>query len=157
MATGQPQDIEGFIFNRRRVEKVPRGNLSKTIVAFVNLLFLQSSSDALNRLGSDSNGRLGGVREWDKNKLDQEQERAREREKRLVKEKERREGKEGLQQDRPKERSLEKKAPAVKSLEDLFKKTAAAPAIYWKPLSEEQIKQKIEARNKKIMEAQIMR
>merc|ERR1719317_1731296 len=56
--------------------------------------YQESSTDALNRLGSDSNGRLGGVREWDKNKLDQEQERAKEREKRLVREKERREGKE---------------------------------------------------------------
>jgi len=138
----------------------PQGNPKTLKVSFSTeeelKKYQESSSDALNRLGSDSNGRLGGVREWDKNKLDQEQERAREREKRLVKEKERREGKEG-QQDRPRERSLEKKAPAVKSLEDLFKKTAAAPAIYWKPLSEEQIKQKIEARNKKIMEAQIMR
>jgi len=138
----------------------PQGNPKTLRVSFSTeeelKKYQESSSDALNRLGSDSNGRLGGVREWDKNKLDQEQERAREREKRLVKEKERREGKEG-QQDRPRERSLEKKAPAVKSLEDLFKKTAAAPAIYWKPLSEEQIKQKIEARNKKIMEAQIMR
>ena len=104
----------------------------------------------MNRLGSDSNGRLGGVREWDKNKLDQEQERAKEREKRLVREKERREGKEEG------ERSQEKKAP-VKSLEDLFKKTVAGPAIYWKPMSEKQIQQKIEERNKKIMEAQIRR
>merc|ERR1712096_242158 len=54
-------------------------------------------------------------------------------------------------------RVLRKKPAAVKSLEDLFKKTVAGPAIYWKPLSEDQIKQKIEARNKKIMEAQIMR
>jgi len=113
--------------------------------------YQESSTDALNRLGPDSNGRLGGVREWDKNKLDQEQERAKEREKRLAREKERREGKE------ERERSLEKKAPAVKSLEDLFKKTVAGPAIYWKPLSEKQIQQKIEERNKKIMEAQIRR
>jgi len=113
----------------------------------------ESSSDALSRLGGDSNGRLGGVREWDKNKLDQEQERAKEREKRLVREKERREGRDVQER----ERSVEKKPAAVKSLEDLFKKTVAGPAIYWKPLSEEQIKQKIEARNKKIMEAQIMR
>ena len=90
------------------------------------------------------------MREWDKNKVDQEQDRAKEREKRLVREKERREGQE-------REKSVEKKPAAVKSLEDLFKKTVAGPAIYWKPLSEDQIKQKIEARNKKIMEAQIMR
>ena len=35
-----------------------------------------------------------------------------------------------------------------KSLEELFKKTAASPSIYWKPLSEEQIKERIELRNK---------
>jgi len=133
----------------------PQGNPKTLRVTFSTeeelKKYQESSTDALSRLGSDSNGRLGGVREWDKNKLDQEQERAREREKRLAREKERREGKE------ERERSPEKKAPAVKSLEDLFKKTVASPAIYWKPLSEKQIQQKIEARNKKIMEAQIMR
>ena len=87
--------------------------------------------------------------------MDQEQERAKEREKRLVREKERREGSGRDVQER--EKSVEKKPAAVKSLEDLFKKTVSGPAIYWKPLSEDQIKQKIEARNKKIMEAQIMR
>ena len=86
--------------------------------------------------------------------MDQEQERAKEREKRLVREKERRGEGRDVQE---REKSVEKKPAAVKSLEDLFKKTVAGPAIYWKPLSEDQIKQKIEARNKKIMEAQIMR
>jgi len=133
----------------------PQGNPKTLRVVFSTeeelKKYQESSTDALNRLGPDSNGRLGGVREWDKNKLDQEQERAKEREKRLAREKERREGKE------ERERSPEKKAPAVKSLEDLFKKTVAGPAIYWKPLSEKQIQQKIEERNKKIMEAQIRR
>eukprot|EP00090_Calanus_glacialis_P025571 TRINITY_DN4000_c0_g1_i1.p1 TRINITY_DN4000_c0_g1~~TRINITY_DN4000_c0_g1_i1.p1 ORF type:complete len:699 (-),score=344.54 TRINITY_DN4000_c0_g1_i1:232-2328(-) len=137
----------------------PQGNPKTLRVSFSTEEELkkhqESSSDALSRLGGDSNGRLGGVREWDKNKLDQEQERAKEREKRLVREKERREGSGRDVQER--EKSVEKKPAAVKSLEDLFKKTVAGPAIYWKPLSEDQIKQKIEARNKKIMEAQIMR
>merc|ERR1712012_1526300 len=44
-----------------------------------------------------------------------------------------------------------------KSLEELFKKTAASPSIYWKPLSEEQIKERIELRNKRLMEAKIMK
>jgi len=132
----------------------PQGNPKTLRVTFSTeeqlKKYQESSTDALSRLGTDSNGRLGGVREWDKNKVDQEQDRAKEREKRLVREKERREGQE-------REKSVEKKPAAVKSLEDLFKKTVAGPAIYWKPLSEDQIKQKIEARNKKIMEAQIMR
>jgi len=135
----------------------PQGNPKTLRVSFSTEEELkkhqESSTDALSRLGTDSNGRLGGVREWDKNKLDQEQERAKEREKRLVREKERREGREVQE----KEKSPEKKPAAVKSLEDLFRKTVAGPAIYWKPLSEKQIQQKIEARNKKIMEAQIMR
>merc|ERR1712198_545398 len=76
--------------------------------------------------------------------------RAREREKRLAREKERREE----IQIKERERSSERKPAAVKSLEDLFRKTVAGPAIYWKPLSEEQIKLKIEARNK-MMVAQI--
>merc|ERR1712025_784904 len=92
----------------------PQGNPKTLRVTFSTeeelKKYQESSTDALSRLGSDSNGRLGGVREWDKNKLDQEQERAREREKRLAREKERREGKE------ERERSPEKKAPAVKSL-----------------------------------------
>ena len=70
------------------------------------------------------------------------------REKKPVKEKEGRGCKNEGQQDR--ERSLEKKAPVVKKLEDFFKKTAATPAIYWKPLSEEEIQAKINERNKKI-------
>ena len=55
------------------------------------------------------------------------------------------------------ERSLKKKAPALKSLVDLFRKTVAGPAIYWKPLSEKLIQQKIEETNKIIMEAEIRR
>ena len=42
-----------------------------------------------------------------------------------------------------------------KSLEELFKKTAASPSIYWKPLSEEQIKERIELRNKANLRAGI--
>ena len=41
----------------------------------------------------------------------------------------------------------------TKRLEELFKRTTATPAIYWKPLSEQQLQQ----RNKKMIEAKIMR
>jgi len=132
----------------------PQGNPKTLRVSFSSVeelkKYQESSDDGSQKLGGDNLGRLGGVREWDKNKLDQEQERAKERAKRLAREKERREGQE-------RERSVDKKSAPVKSLEDLFKKTVAGPAIYWKPLNEEQIKQKIEAKNKKMMEAQIMK
>ena len=52
------------------------------------------------------------------------------------------------------ERSIEEPAPvATKSLEELFKKTTAGPAIYWRPLSEEEIQAKIDEKNKKVDEA----
>ena len=77
-----------------------------------------------------------GVREWDKDKLEREAERTKGREVREVK---------------IRERSTERKRtpqPPAKSLEELFKKTTASPAIYWKPLTEQQIQQRIELRNK---------
>ena len=77
-----------------------------------------------------------GVREWDKDKLEREAERTKGREVREVK---------------IRERSSERKRtpqPPAKSLEELFKKTTASPAIYWKPLTEQQIQQRIELRNK---------
>ena len=36
----------------------------------------------------------------------------------------------------------------MKNLEDLFKKTTASPAIYWRPLTEQDIQRRIELRNK---------
>ena len=36
----------------------------------------------------------------------------------------------------------------MKNLEDLFKKTTASPAIYWRPLTEKDIQSRIELRNK---------
>ena len=53
------------------------------------------------------------------------------------------------------ERSVEEHAPlvATKSLEELFKKTTAGPAIYWRPLSDEEIQAKIDEKNKKVDEA----
>merc|ERR1712130_1018592 len=50
---------------------------------------------------------------------------------------------------------VEEAAPpvATKSLEELFKKTTAGPAIYWRPLSDEEIQAKIDEKNKKVDEA----
>ena len=51
------------------------------------------------------------------------------------------------------ERSVEEPPPvATKSLEELFKKTTAGPAIYWRPLSEEEIQAKIDEKKKMIEE-----
>jgi len=55
------------------------------------------------------------------------------------------------------ERSEEKTPIVTKSLEDLFNKTTAGPAIYWRPLSEEEIEVKIKERNDKIKEAKIQK
>ena len=48
---------------------------------------------------------------------------------------------------RIRERSEDRKAP-MKNLEDLFKKTSSSPAIYWRPLTEQDIQRRIELRNK---------
>ena len=48
------------------------------------------------------------------------------------------------------ELSAERTSPQAptKSLEELFRKTSTTPAIYWKPLTEEQVKHRVELRNK---------
>jgi len=94
----------------------------------------------------DAGDRLSGLREWDKNKSDEREER------RGDHERERRNDREVRIRERSRERP-----PPTKSLEELFQKTTANPAIYWKPLTEEQIQQKIEARKKKLMEAKILK
>jgi len=96
----------------------------------------------------DLSGRVGGMREWDRNKVNQEAEkREREVEKR---ERDRRD-----KRERSKEKSPERKPN--KTLEELFRKTTTTPSIYWIPLSEEQIRDKEEARNRKVMEADLLR
>jgi len=107
----------------------------------------KANPDGVNKPSVDRQGDRvkEGVREWDKEKLEREAERTRGREVREVK---------------IRERSTERKRtpqPSAKSLEELFKKTTSSPAIYWKPLTEQQIQQRIELRNKKMMEAKIMR
>ena len=81
-----------------------------------------------------------GVREWDKDKKPEEREGDR------VKG-ERREVREVRMRERSVERRRTPPAP-TKSLEELFKKTTVNPAIYWKPLTEQQIQQRIDLRNK---------
>ena len=79
------------------------------------------------------------MREWDKDKRTEERDAERGDRGREVRE------------VRMRERSAERKRtppPPTKSLEELFKKTTASPAIYWKPLTEQQIQQRIELRNK---------
>ena len=55
-----------------------------------------------------------------------------------------------LCQVRMRELSAERSSPQAptKSLEELFRKTSTTPAIYWKPLTEEQVKHRVELRNK---------
>lgn len=129
----------------------PQGNPKTLRVSFASEEAMtnmkEGSNEVSGRLGSDGSGRLGDVREWDRNKKDQEKEREMTRIKREVKV-----DKEEKVEDTETEKKL-----AGKSLEDLFKKTVAVPAVYWKPLSEEEQKKKEEERNKKVMEAQIMR
>merc|ERR1719412_3216329 len=94
----------------------------------------------VGRLGVELEGR-SLLRDWDRNKVDQEKERERER---LDERRGRRE---------VRERSVEEPPPvATKRREELFKKTTAGPAIYWRPLSEEEIQAKIDEKKKKIEE-----
>jgi len=129
----------------------PQGNPKTLRVSFASeegmTNLKEGSNEVLGRLASDGSGRMGDVREWDRNKKDQEKEREVSKIRREVK---------VDKEEKVEETEMEKKL-AGKSLEDLFKKTTAVPAVYWKPLSEEEQKAKEEERNKKVMEAQIMR
>merc|ERR1711974_5064 len=92
--------------------------------------------------------RLTGVREWDKNKISEE---AGERDIRRE-----RDARKSEREVRIRDGSSDRMSP-MKNLEDLFKKTTASPAIYWRPLTEKDIQSRIELRNKKIMEEKIRR
>jgi len=122
----------------------PQGNPKTLKVSFSSKEDMKKMQEGVNdgvsgRLGAETEGRIGVLRDWDKNKLDQEKERDRERERgRSVKE------------VREREKSEDKSVVVTKSLEDLFNKTTAGPAIYWRPLTEEEIDVKIKERNMKI-------
>lgn len=126
----------------------PQGNPKTLRVAFSTKEDMKKMQEGaadgvMGRLGAEEGGRGREVKEWDRNKVDQEREREKERE-------ERRSTRE------VRERSREKTpTPAVvtKSLEELFNKTTAGPAIYWRPLSEGEIQAKIQERAVKVEEA----
>ena len=103
---------------------------------------LFQTADGVLKSSGDGGDKLSGVREWDRNKMGDERDgdKRQDRDRKMERERE----------VRIRERSGERKSPQVpsKSLEELFKKTSATPAIYWKPLSEKQIQQRIELRNK---------
>lgn len=126
--------------------------LNVTFSSKETLQRLKESSEEPGRTGGDLSGRIGGLREWDKNKVNQEGDRSEKKEK---------ERKERRDRDRDSEKNREKQTPErkqpSKTLEELFKKTTTTPSIYWIPLSEEQIKEKEEQRNRKIMEADLLR
>jgi len=114
----------------------PQGNKNPLHVVFStedNLERLRNSVDEQPARVVTTNGtRLGATRDWDKEKLH-----PRDRDVRPQR-----------------ERSEEKMATMPsKSLEELFNKTKSQPSLYWKPLSEEVIARKEEARNKRVLAA----
>ena len=117
------------------------------------------TADGVLKPSGDHGDRMAGVREWDRDKGKVE-ERDRDREDRRQ-DRDRREVTQShyyhLQvvtimscQVRMRELSAERTSPQAptKSLEELFRKTSTTPAIYWKPLTEEQVKHRVELRNK---------
>uniref|UniRef100_A0A3Q2Y5W0 Apoptotic chromatin condensation inducer 1b n=1 Tax=Hippocampus comes TaxID=109280 RepID=A0A3Q2Y5W0_HIPCM len=92
--------------------------------------------------------RARGEREWDRDKIrefarpgaDKGERRSRSRDRDREREKERR------RRERPKKKADE---PPAKLLDDLFLKTKAAPCIYWLPLTEEQVVQKVLERSER--------
>merc|ERR1719228_1421641 len=131
----------------------PQGNPKTLRVSFSSKADMKKMQEGVNegsltgRLGTETEERVG-IRDWDKNKLDQERDRERERD---------RDRDRGRRDRDVKERSEEKTPIVTKSLEDLFNKTTAGPAIYWRPLTEEEIEVKIKERNDKIKEAKIQK
>jgi len=132
----------------------PVGNPKTLKVSFTTeeqMKAYKETADGVLKASGDAGDRLSGVREWDRNKMGEKRDgdKRQDRERRPDRDRE----------VRIRERSGERKSPQAptKSLEELFKKTSATPAIYWKPLSEKQIQQRIELRNKKLMEAKIMK
>ena len=98
-----------------------------------------SAEEAAERIVVSNGARSGiiPVRDWDRDRLPgAEKRRSRSRERR------------DLKDSSPAPRPVQ-----TKSLEELFNKTKATPALYWKPLSEEVIAKKEEARNRRVMAA----
>ena len=109
----------------------PMDNKNPLIVTFgteEEMLKFKNSVEEPVRIVT-SNGAKGD-REWDREKVDREDRRRRERS------------------------ATPEKTMPTKSLEELFNKTKALPAVYWKPLSEETIRKKEEARKRRAMASQ---
>jgi len=126
----------------------PSGNPKSLKVTFTSEGEMKKYQEAGVEVGGKTGGlaeRLPGVREWDRNKMSEEAGDARRD----------REDRRPEREVRMRERSSDRKPPLI--LEDLFKKTAASPAIYWRPLTELDIQRRIELRNKKMMEEKIRR
>lgn len=128
----------------------PAGNPKALKVCFTQEEEMKKYQDANTEVGGKAAGEIGdrltGVREWDKNKS-QITEEAGERE---------RDARKSEREVRIRDGSSDRRIP-MKNLEDLFKKTTASPAIYWRPLTEQDIQRRIELRNKKMMEDKIRR
>jgi len=115
----------------------PQDNKNPLQVVFssdAELELRKSTADEVTRIVTTNGAGRTGIRDWDKEKLDRQKEREIRRGER--------------------ERSATKEpVQPTKSLEELFNKTKVTPALYWKPLSEETIRQKEEARNRKVLAA----
>jgi len=133
----------------------PVGNPKSLKVAFTSEEEMKKYQEASAEVGTKAGGQVGdrltGVREWDRNKMSEDSADRDGKREREVKKSER--------EVRIRERSSDRKTPLVpmKNLEDLFKKTTASPAIYWRPLTDQDIQRRIELRNKKMTEEKIRR
>jgi len=134
----------------------PQGNPKALRVSFSTEKDLDNFKEGTNEGNGrlmDIGGRNGGPREWDKVKLEQDRERPKERE--VVRYK--RDSREKEREEKDNRGESEEKKIATKCLEDLFKKTSAIPAIYWKSVTEEERMKKEEEKNKKAVEAKILK
>ncbi|XP_069094322.1 apoptotic chromatin condensation inducer in the nucleus isoform X2 [Pleurodeles waltl] len=98
--------------------------------------------------------RTRAEREWDRDKVREAPPRSRSRS-RDRRRKERAKSKEKKSEKKEKEKTQEE--PPAKLLDDLFRKTKAAPCIYWLPLTPEQVVKKIEDRAERVKEREKLR
>ncbi|XP_078501021.1 apoptotic chromatin condensation inducer in the nucleus isoform X2 [Lissotriton helveticus] len=98
--------------------------------------------------------RTRAEREWDRDKVREAPPRSRSRS-RDRRRKERAKSKEKKSEKKEKEKTQEE--PPAKLLDDLFRKTKAAPCIYWLPLTQEQVVKKIEDRAERVKEREKLR
>eukprot|EP00066_Takifugu_rubripes_P028228 XP_011617494.1 PREDICTED: apoptotic chromatin condensation inducer in the nucleus-like [Takifugu rubripes] len=88
--------------------------------------------------------RARGEREWDRDKVREFARPGEEERRSRSRDRERRRRERGKSKERKAEKKAEKAdEPPAKLLDDLFLKTKAAPCIYWLPLTEEQVLQKL--------------